>query len=149
MISRYILYVNKHSGRHNGGNTNREYLDNVVSCRTNRIDVLLWQNPRQWRAVRLQNPLLNRFKLTVIRNDDTLLVVRRRQMHVDLDQTTAEQSFTSESTHVVWSTFHSSKVALVIKIIMCEYTMFIILYRVVVLPPYAEEYSQQNEYSPH
>jgi len=64
----------------------RKNLHDVVCCGADRINILLWQHPHQWCTISLQNPFLNCFEFTVFSNDDPLLVIRRRQVHVHLDQ---------------------------------------------------------------
>lgn len=64
--------------------TYREDLHNVVGGGPDGINVLLAEHSHEADSVRLQDPLLQGLELAILRDDDFLLVVSLRQVHVDL-----------------------------------------------------------------
>lgn len=64
--------------------TYREDLYNVVGGGPDGINVLLAEHSHEANSVRLKDPLLQGLKLTILCDDDLLLVVSLRQVHVDL-----------------------------------------------------------------
>lgn len=62
----------------------RENLHNVVGRGPDRIDVLLAEDPHEAHSVRLEDPLLQGLELTILRDDDLLLIVSLGQVHVHL-----------------------------------------------------------------
>lgn len=63
-----------------------EDLHDVVGGGPDGVHVLLAEDPHETHTVCLQDPLLQGLELTVLRDDDLLLVVRLRQVHVHLKE---------------------------------------------------------------
>lgn len=64
----------------------REYLHNVVGGSPDGVDVFLAEHSHETHSVRLKDPLLQGFELTVLCDDDLLLVVSLGQVHVHLKE---------------------------------------------------------------
>ena len=64
----------------------RENLYNVVGGGPDRIDVLLAEDPHEAHSVCLEDPLLQGLELTILSDDDLLLIVSLGQVHVHLEE---------------------------------------------------------------
>lgn len=75
----------------------RENLHNVVGRGPDRIDVLLAEDPHEAHSVRLEDPLLQGLELTILRDDDLLLVVSLGQVHVHLEEKSVTFDFSLQA----------------------------------------------------
>ena len=64
--------------------TDGEYLNNVVTSRSNTVDVTLAEHAHERRSVSFQDPFLEELELATIGHDDALLFVLLRQVHIHL-----------------------------------------------------------------
>lgn len=69
-------------------NSYSENLHNVIRGGPDRIHILLAKDPHEAHTISFQNPLLQSLKLSILCDDDFLLVVGLWKMHVHLQRQT-------------------------------------------------------------